>query len=348
MTGQQERPRFHLLGAIVRAVSTLAILGFAAWGAVALFYQASGASPLRFAAAALWVVVSLAVLFAYRRWRSRFAALVYPVLIAALLFWWGSIAASNDRDWADEVGQMTQGVVNGPEVTLANVRSFDWRTSTDYTVRWENRTYDLDKLASVDLLLSYWSSPAIAHTLISFGFEDGNFVTFSVEIRKEKHESFSEIGGFFKEFETSVIAADERDIVRVRTNIRKEDVYLYRVTMRKPAMRSLFMAYVDEANDLVETPRFYNTVTANCTTIVVAMVSRIVPGLPVDYRLLFSGYLPAYIVDVNGFMPGFTLEQLREGGAISARAQAADTAPDYSRRIREGVPGVSITSLPQP
>jgi len=346
MTKQQERPRFHLLGALLRAVSTLAILGFAAWGAVALLYQAPGPSPVRLTAAALWVVVSLAVLFAYLRWRSRLAALIYPVMIAALLFWWGSMPASNNRVWADEVGQMTAGVVNGPEVTLANVRNFDWRTSTDYTVRWENRTYDLDKIASVDLLLSYWSSPAIAHTLVSFGFEDGNFVTFSVEIRKEKHESFSEIGGFFKEFETSVIAADERDIVRVRTNIRKEDVYLYRVNMRKPAMRSLFMAYVDEANGLVETPRFYNTITANCTTIVFAMVSRIVPGLPIDYRLLFSGYLPAYIVGVNGFAPGFTLEQLRAGGAISAGAQAADTAPDFSRRIREGVPGIAPLTQP--
>ncbi|MEK1932618.1 MAG: DUF4105 domain-containing protein [Pararhizobium sp.] len=346
MTAQQDRPRFHLLGAILRAVSTLAILGFAAWGAVALFYQAPGPSPVRLAAAALWVAASLAVLFAHLRWRSRLAALIYPVTIAALLFWWGSIPASNDRDWADEVGQMTAGVNNGPEVTLANVRNFDWRTPTDYTVHWENRTYDLDKIASVDLLLSYWSSPAIAHTLVSFGFEDGNFVTFSVEIRNDKHESFSEIGGFFKEFETSVIAADERDIVRVRTNIRKEDVYLYRVNMRKPAMRSLFMAYVDEANGLVETPRFYNTITANCTTIVFAMVSRIVPGLPIDYRLLFSGYLPAYIIDVNGFTPGFTLEQLREGGAISARAQAADTAPDFSRRIREGLPGTAPLTQP--
>ena len=346
MTKQQERPRLHLLGAILRAVSVLAILGFAAWGAVALFYQAPGPAPIRLTAAVLWVAVSLAVLSAYLHWRSWFAALIYPVLIAALLFWWQSIPASNTRDWAQEVAQMTAGVVNGPEVTLANVRNFDWRTSTDYTVRWENRTYDLDKIASVDLFLSYWSGPAIAHTLISFGFEDGSFVTFSVEIRKEQHESFSEIGGFFKEFETSVVAADERDIIRVRTNIRKEDVYLYRINMAKPAMRSLFMAYVDEANKLTETPRFYNTITANCTTIVFAMVNRIVTGLPLDYRLLFSGYLPAYIIEVNGFMPGFTLEQLRGGGKISAKAQAADRAADFSRRIRDGVPGIVPLTRP--
>ncbi len=347
MSEPVQRRRFHVLGIVIRVISTLAILGFAVWGAMALFYQAPGPAAVKILLAALWAIFSLIALYAYVRWHSRVAALLYPLMIAALLFWWNAIPASNNRDWADEVAHIVAGVVNGPEVTLANVRNFDWRAPTDYTVRWENRSYDLDKLASVDLLLSYWSSPAIAHTLVSFGFDDGQFVTFSVEIRKERHESFSEIGGFFKEFEMSVIAADERDIVRVRTNIRKEDVYLYRLNIPKPAMRSLFLSYVDTANGLNEAPQYYNTITANCTTIVFAMINHIVSGaLPLDYRLIFSGYLPSYIIDVNGFTPGFTLEQLQSGGAVSARAQAADNAPDFSRRIREGVPG--IVPLTQP
>ncbi len=347
MSEPVERRRFHVLGIIIRVISTLAILGFAFWGAMALFYQAPGPASVKTLLAALWIILSLVALYAYVRRHSRVAALLYPLMIAGLLFWWNAIPASNNRDWADEVAHIVSGVVNGPEVTLANVRNFDWRSPTDYTVRWENRTYDLDKLASVDLLLSYWSSPAIAHTLVSFGFEDGQFVTFSVEIRKERTESFSEIGGFFKQFEMSVIAADERDIVGVRTNIRKEDVYLYRLNIPKPAMRSLFLSYVDTANGLNETPKYYNTVTANCTTIVFAMINHIASGaLPLDYRLILSGYLPSYIIDVNGFTPGFTLEQLRSGGAISSRAQAASIAPDFSRRIREGVPG--IVPLTQP
>jgi len=347
MSEPVERRRFHVLGIIIRVLSALAILGFAVWGAMALFYQAPGPAAVKILLAALWAILSLIALYAYLRWHSRIAALLYPLMIAALLFWWNAIPASNNRDWADEVAHIVAGVVNGPEVTLANVRNFDWRSPTDYTVRWENRTYDLDKLASADLLLSYWSGPAIAHTLVSFGFDDGQFVTFSVEIRKERTESFSEIGGFFKQFEMSVIAADERDIVRVRTNIRKEDVYLYRLNIPKPAMRSLFLSYVDTANSLAETPQYYNTVTANCTTIVFAMINQIVSGaLPLDYRLILSGYLPSYIIGVNGFTPGFTLEQLQSGGAISARAQAAGDAPDFSRRIREGVPGISPLTQP--
>ncbi len=334
--------RRHVLGTVLRGIFALAILGFAVWGAFALYYQMPAGPALRIAAACVWVLLSLLCLIVYLRRMSRLAALVYPLAIAGLLSWWGAIPASNDRDWADELAHMTAAVVNGPEVTLANVRNFDWRTESDYTAKWETRSYDLDTLASVDLLLSYWSSPAIAHTLVSFGFTDGRFVTFSVEIRKEKHERFSEIGGFFKEFETSVIAADERDIVRLRTNVRKEDVYLYRIRMAKPAMRSLFMAYVDEANSLTETPRFYNTITANCTTIVYDMVARIVPDLPLDYRLIFSGYLPEYIETVKGLTPGFTVEQLRAAGRIGTRAEAADTAPDFSARIRDGIPPLPL------
>lgn len=346
MKPRKPRRRRHFLSIVLHILSVLVIIGFGAWGAMALNYHAPGPYPVKLGFAAIWVASSIAALLAYFRW-PRATTLLYALMIAALLSWWNAIPARNDREWSDDVARTTQAVVNGSQVTLANIRSFDWRSDTEYDARWEIRTYDLDKLASVDLLLSYWSSPAIAHTLVSFGFDDGSFVTFSVEIRKEKTESFSEIGGFFKQFEMSVIAADERDIVRVRTNIRKEDVYLYRLAMPKPAIRSLFMSYVEQANNLTETPSYYNTITANCTTIVFDMVNRIAGGgLPFDYRLVLSGYLPSYILENGGFTPGFTLEQLRQGGAITARGQAAGDAPDFSKRIREGVPG--IASTPQP
>ena len=150
------------------------------------------------------------------------------------------------------------------------------------------------------MILSYWSMPAIAHVLISFGFDDGEHVVFSVEIRREKTESFSEIGGFFKEFELSVIACDERDVIRVRTNVRGEDDYLYRIRMPVDDIRSLFLAYVSQANDVARKPRFYNTITANCTTIIYHMAKRIVGHLPFDYRVLLSGYLPGYVYKVGG------------------------------------------------
>ncbi|MDQ0321351.1 drug/metabolite transporter superfamily protein YnfA [Pararhizobium capsulatum DSM 1112] len=311
------------------------------WGGFALSYRFPGGRGAGTTAAAVWALASLAVLALICLRRRRIPSLfVYGLLFVALLVWWNTVKPSNTRDWADEVGQMTTGTVVGNRVDLHNVRNFHWRTEADYDVAWEDRSYQLDQVVSVDLLLSYWSSPAIAHTLISFGFSDGRFVTYSVEIRKERGEAFSEIGGFFKQFETSVIAADERDIVLLRTNIRKEDVYLYRINMPAAAIRSLFLAYVEKTNELAAEPSFYNTVTANCTTIVYQMVARIVDGLPIDYRLLFSGYLPDYIATVGGFTPGFDLTQLRAGGAISRRGQEAGDTPEFSKAIRVGVPGI--------
>jgi hypothetical protein len=312
-----------------------------AWGVLALWYQAPvDPAAVRAAVAALWALV--ASLLLVRGWRRRRWGGFIVVAAAFVLMqgWWNTLQPSNDRDWADDVAEMTSGTVQGSIVTLSHVRDFDWRSETHYTPRWEARSYDLDRLKSVDMILSYWMGPAIAHTLVSFGFDDGEYLVFSVEIRKERTESFSAVGGFFKQFENSVIAARERDIVRVRTNARGEDDYLYRIDMPPEAMRSLFLAYVDEANALRREPQFYNTLTANCTTIVYHMMKRIIYGLPLDYRLLLSGYLPSYVYEVGGLIDSVPLEELKERGRITERARAADRDPEFSTAIRRGVPGI--------
>jgi hypothetical protein len=240
--------------------------------------------------------------------------------------------------WADDVARMTTGSVAGNVVTLQNVRNFEWRTTDDYTQRWETRSYELDRIVSVDMIMSYWTGPAIAHMLISFGFNDGAQVVFSVEIRRQKDQVFSEIGGFFKEFELSIIACDERDVIRVRTNVRGEDDYLYRIRMPVADIRSLFLAYVSQANDVARKPRFYNTVTANCTTIIYHMMKRIVGHLPLDYRLLLSGYLPGYAYKVGGLDTRYSLEELRVLGRITERAKESDRRPTFSADIRAGIP----------
>ncbi len=174
--------------------------------------------------------------------------------------------------------------------------------------------------------------------LISFGFEGGEHVVFSVEVRRQRHQSFSEIGGFFKEFELSIVAADERDVIRVRSNVRGEEVYLYRIRMPVPAIRSLFLGYIHEANALVTTPRFYNTITVNCTTLVYHMMERIVGYLPLNYRLVLSGYLPEYVYRVGGLGHGFPLEELRARGRITERARQSDRSDSFSADIRKGIP----------
>jgi hypothetical protein len=329
-----------LLRFTVTFFATLAVGSSAIWGAFALWYQAPGGQALKTLSVLLWVLFSLTLLLALWQGRTAVSLLAFAVAFGALLIWWQRIAPSNDRIWADDVAQMTTGAVEGNRVTLFKVRNFDWRSDTDYTQRWETRSYDLDRLNSVDMIMSYWSGTAIAHMLISFGFDDGAHVVFSVEIRREKRESFSEIGGFFKEFELSIIAADERDVIRVRTNVRGEDDYLYRIRMPVSAMRSLFLGYIGEANGLVQTPRFYNTITVNCTTLVYHMMKRIVGYLPMDYRLILSGYLPEYVYSVGGLDQHYSFQELHAQGRITDRAKQADRSDAFSEDIRRGIPGI--------
>jgi hypothetical protein len=288
---------------------------------------------------------TVAILVAVASGLVEAGMIAFATAFVVLLAWWHRVEPSNNREWADDVAQMTTGVVEGERVTLHNVRNFDWRTTSDYTQRWETRSYDLSRLSGVDMILSYWSMRAIAHVLISFGFDDGEHVVFSVEIRREKTEEFSEVGGFFKEFELSILACDERDVIRLRTNVRHEDDYLYRIRMRAANMRSLFLSYVNEANELACTPRFYNTLTVNCTTLVYQMMRRIVGRLPLDYRLLLSGYLAAYVHKVQGLDPRYGLEELRRLGRITERARKSDRHPTFSADIREGIPAVQVSTL---
>jgi hypothetical protein len=318
------------------AISLVCLL--ALWGACCLGYQVPGGRPVKGVAVTLWVIFALAMFVALWQGRIAVGVMGFAVAFLGLLLWWQRITPSNDRVWADDVAQMTTGEVEGNRVVLHNVRNFDWRSNTDYTQRWETRQFDLDRLDSVDMILSYWSMQAIAHVLVSFGFNDGSHVVFSVEIRREKSESFSEVGGLFKEFELSVIACDERDVVRVRTNVRGEDDYLYRIRMPLADMRSLFLAYVGYANGLVRTPRFYNTITVNCTTLVYHMMKRIVGHLPLDDRLLFSGYLAGYVYKVGGLDMRYSLQELRALGHITDRARKSDRSATFSADIREGVP----------
>jgi hypothetical protein len=323
---------------LLNVLIALAVIAAAGWGALALWFQAPAPAVL----ATIWLILAGAALVGF--WRGTYLPLA--LFVAAWVFmqvwWWLGVRPSNDRAWMPEVAEQTYGSVNGDQVTLHNVRNFEWRSPTDYDERWETRTYDLSQLQSVDLVLSYWGRPAIAHTMVSFGFADGEHVVFSVEIRRKLGDKFSEIGGFFRRYELSVLASTETDSLRVRTNVRNEEGYLYRVYLPEgqAAARALFLSYLDTANQLREQPRFYNTITANCTTIIYQLARKIIDGLPLDYRLLASGYLPEYLDELGALRGADNVEEYRRRGHYTQRALASDHPARFSQAIRVGVPGV--------
>ena len=328
----------------LRAVLALCALLITAWGALALWFQLP--HPAAMAAAVVWSLVGAAAAFALARgadrWPGPKAIIVGALSLAVMGGWWLSLAPSHDRVWADDVAQMLVSRVDGNRLVLDNVRNFEWRTETDYTPRWETREYALDGIESADLILSYWMGPHIAHTLVSFGFKDGRKLVFSLEIRKERQETFSAIGGFFRQFEQVIIASDERDLIRTRSNARGEQVYLYRLRATPEQLRAVLLDYLDRAAALRRQPEFYNTLTSNCTTILYELARRIDPDLPLDYRLLASGHFAEYAYDHGALTQGVPYATLQQRGHINARARQSDIdGSDFSSAIRAGVPGIS-------
>ncbi|WP_284163691.1 DUF4105 domain-containing protein [Frigidibacter sp. SD6-1] len=260
--------------------------------------------------------------------RAAWAMLVMVTLTAGL--WYQTITPRDDRAWASDVAHGVTAEIDGDRVTLTNVRNFRWTSEDAAAEAWDTRSYDLSKLASVDMLTSVWDSPDIAHLLVSFGFEDGEHIAFSVEIRKEAGEEFSTLGGFFRQFELVLIAADEEDIVKLRTNYRKETVSLYPLAISAEGRRRLFLSYLDLGNRLAAKPAFYNTVTSNCASTVYRTVGSFKEDVPLDIRLLKTGLLPQYLADLGYLDPAVAATP----ATITARAQTMPQGADFSTGIR--------------
>ena len=329
-----------LLSLPVRLLLSLAILACALWGAGFLIYRVPGAGGI--AAAIGFGLAGLAGLTGVWTGAPRLP-LSFAMVFVGLLGWWSGFQPSHQRDWIPELARLPRMAVAGDSLTVTDLRNFAWRSESDYDQRWETRRYDLAGLSGADVFLSYWSGEAIAHLLVSFTFATSDPLTISIEVRRERGESWSALAGFFRSYEMAYVAADERDLVGLRSHARGEDVRLFRLRATPAQARQLLMAYADDINRLADQPRWYNTLTTNCTTVVFHMVRQLAQGwqlaVPADPRLLLSGYLPGYLQSIGAVRTDIPLDELVRRGRISERARAIPLdSPDFSTRIREGVP----------
>lgn len=329
--------------AVLRSVAVVVLLGLTSWGVLGLAVAGPGGDTVRRVLAAVYVLAGLtAIVGLLLRRAERPALAVFAVMFLAVLGWWSSLRPSNDRAWAPEVARLAHATIQGGFVRMYDIRNFDYRSETDFTPAYYDRTFDLRKLESVDAIAVYWMGPAIAHIFLSFGFGDDHLAV-SIEARKVAGEGYSSLKGFFRQYELVYVVAHERDVIRVRTNYRKnppEDVYLYRIQVPRENVRRVFLDYVKAINALYERPQFYNTLTTNCTTNIL-LHTRVNPGsLPLSWKVLLSGYAPEYVYDQGRIDRSLPFKELRRRSLINPRAQAADQAADFSRRIREGLTGL--------
>ena len=317
-------------------VAVIAAIGVA-WAFGAVWYDGPFGGANKLAAALLSIAFVALFVFVRGFWRKIGA---FIVLFTVVLTWWLSLSPTNDSDWQPDVAQKAWADIQGDEVTFHNVRNCDYRTETDYTPQWETRTVRISQIKGVDMAIDYWGSPWIAHPIVSFQFADALPLCFSIETRKKVGQTYSTIGGLYRQFELIYIAADERDVVRVRTNYRKgEDIYLYRTSIPPAQAQERFREYIRSLNALRNKPRWYNAVTTNCTTSIRDQHPES-ERTPWDWRILVNGKGDEMMYERHLIVTaGLPFAELKHRSHINENARAADKDPEFSKRIRENVPG---------
>lgn len=271
------------------------------------------------------------------------ALAVFAFGFAMVLAWWITIPPSNDRLWLEDVHETASAKFDGDTMTVRNVRNFTYRSEFDYDPHWETRQYNLAEIKGLDLYLVYWGPTAIAHTILSWEFEDADgkrdYLAISIETRKEEGEEYSAVLGFFRQFELYYVVADERDLIGLRTNHRGEIVYLYRMNVPPENARKILEHYFGEINELVDDPAWYNAMTHNCTTAARRHTMTVAKDAPWDWRFLFNGSLDQLGYERGSIKTGgLPFDELRRRSNITEASKASGLGADYSDVIRHNLP----------
>ena len=326
----------RVFGWVGRLVVLLTAIIAVAWAFGAVWFDAPFGNANRVLAGLLAMASAIALLFVRPFWRKLG---IVVVLFAGVLIWWLTIKPSEDRAWQPDVARRGWADIQGDEITLHEVRNCDYRTESDYTPRWETRVVHLSKLTGIDLAINFWGSPWIAHPIASFQFADSLPLAISIETRKAIGQSYSALRGFYRQYELIYISADERDVIRLRTNYRGEEVYLYHTTASAERARAIFLEYLERLNQLHERAEFYNAVTDNCTTNIrvanVAAGSRVPPW---NWRILLNGKGDELLYQRGFIDRDLPFAELKARSFINPRAKLADASPDFSELIRVGLP----------
>jgi Domain of unknown function (DUF4105) len=246
------------------------------------------------------------------------------------------LVPTNDRDWTPEQAKLASADFDGNRVMVRNIRDCRWRSSDDFTLSYYDRSFDMDDLCSVDfIVVPFNATPSLGHTMLSFGFTDGEHLAVSVEIRKERGQTFSAIGGFFRQYEIIYVVASERDVIQKRVTCDLSDVYLYRSTATPEQARELFVDVMRRVDKLARSPEFYDTLTNNCTTNIRNHVNHLKPHeVPYDYRVLLPGLSDELAYDLGLIERHGSYAQTRLRARVNYQAYLHRNDPMFSEAIR--------------
>lgn len=328
--------KFAGIAIVSLAIVTLAWLTL--WGTLALWYRLPLPDIVRMGISGLYAGLGLAVIKAMFGTRRLRAAGIFAVVFGALAIWWGTLAPPTEGNWTPKVSRQVTGHIEGDILTLQDVREFVWRTEEDFDPIWTNRTYDLGQLQTVDAFVSYWEGPHMAHLVVSFGFAEGPNLAWSIEVRSKDDSAFHPVPDFFKTHTVVYIASVEQDVVGLRSNVRGDDIQVFRLDMSPEIARELLEEFVHNATALAQQPEFFHSLTSNCTTVVFHKMREMGMDMPWDWRVILNGHFPEYLYDRGLLADHVTPSQLRELGRINARVKASGLNDGFSAAARQGVP----------
>ena len=325
----------HALGLLVRALGHVCGAVLMGWATLAIYYSNLPWPWVRLALAVSFAAFGIWALWITRRPRMPW---VFAGLFLVVCAWWATILPSHDREWRKEVSVMPRAVVDGDRVRIMDVRDFDYRTRDDFTVRYKEREVSLSHLTGVDFYVAFWAEGPIGHTFLSFIFDNAPPLAISIETRPEVGEGFDPLASMFKQFELIYVVGDERDLVRLRTNFRDEEVFLYHLTISPEAARRLFLVYVERINELYDKAEWYHLLSNSCTINIVryANVAGRTGGL--DIRHVLNGWVDRYFYNVGLVNTSLGFAELRRRSNITEVSRAAGNGDDFPQRIRANLP----------
>lgn len=313
------------------------------WAMLAIYYSNLPSAELRIGFAAAFALFAV---FALLRWRRRFIPAIFFAVFFGVVFWWMSIAPSHDRPWRPEAAVLPRAVIDGDTVRISDVRNFEYRGRNDFTPRYEDREIHLSHMTGLDFYMSYWSEGLVGHTFLSFTFDNAPPLSISIETRPEIDEGFNPLASLFKQFELIYVVGDERDLVGVRAIHRRETVYLYPLNTTAEDARALLLIYLKRINEIADRPEWYHLLSNNCTLNIIRYANAVGRPGGFDIRHLFNGLMDSYLYYSGRIDTDLPFEELRQRSLINKAVEEAADAPDFSARIRAGLPVPSRTSAP--
>jgi len=320
----------------------LVVILTALWSVCAIYLAKSPAYSIRIIAASVFILSNITVfLNTKRRW---YFLVFFGSTFIAVIIWWSLIPPSNNRNWADQTSVLSYAAFSNNFVTVHNVRNFDYKSKKEFTTNYYTKTYNLNKLKKLYLVVSYWdNNRAIAHTMLDFEFENGDCLVLSVEVRREKGEEYSAFKGLFKMNEIIYILADERDVIRLRTNFENEKVYLYPLRFSDVKIRMLLVDILNKVNKLKEKPEFYNAITENCTVSLVNHFANISENKKKFYiEYLLNGFLDWRLYENGVIETKLPPKEAKQTYFISDIAKETGSDANFSKKIRAHLPGGTL------